>query len=122
MKEVAKIHFGNNDHMSVYGGVVLITGRNSKLDTVDNIRESPHLIVFSKSHLQTYLDVSGIDGHLLISFDKDKQFTGATSCNSTHNSNFALLTQAKYAVFIEQRLVNFNVVGISRIETDYYIK
>ena len=110
-----KITLRNQDAVILPITLFGVNSDNCKLIDVSN-EKGTLLIIIEHKKLLTLLDVSGVDNHLLISFDEGKKFMGATYCHTIEDRSFIISSQARYAVFIAHDQLDFSASSIIEFE------
>jgi hypothetical protein len=121
MKNTGKLHLHSGETYSFNASVMTVYTNNFKLDELS--RENGRLLILiGHSKLQTLIDVSGIEHHLLLGFDAHKKFIGTTYCNTQGDNNFIVSLQARFALLIDINDIQFDVSDINKLETNFFIQ
>ena len=115
MDGIAKIHLKNGKLYNMTFSVLSVLANNLQLKEISD-KSGTLLMLIRHEKIQTYIDVSGIENHLLLSFDDKKMFIGTTFCHSPLNKSFILASQAKFAILIELDDISFAPCEIISLE------
>lgn len=121
MNNSVKVILRNQETVVIPCTVFAVNSDNCKLKDVSNDKGTL-LISIEHNKLLTLLDVSGIENHLLLSFNESKKFVGITYCHTVGDNSFIVSSQAKFAILIDFEDAEFDVKDISELETEFNIQ
>ena len=76
------------------------------------------LVLYNKK-IQSFLDVTGVPDHLILIFNREKQYIGFNLCRAHGDSSYIIGTRAKYAIVIPDVDFPYDIHDISHLETEY---
>lgn len=101
-------------------GIPILTTHSTNISIGHVIKEQKALLlVLYNKKIQTFIDVTGVPDHLLLIFNRDKEYIGFNVCKAHGDSSYLIGTRAKYALVIPDQDFPYDLHAISHLETEY---
>ena len=118
MNHPIKIHFKDGARLRLQLAHLVTPRTNISLEEPVKSHEGVFVALYHNK-VQSFLDVTGVPEHVLLLFNRDKEYIGFNPCIASGDSSYIIGTRAKYAILLPDKKFPYEIHQISHLETEY---